>query len=103
MAKSQKWDLANSKKSIFAKFKKSDLLKDNFAKVNSSEMDFLIPKAKKAFIYLQKSSNKALILRYFNLKHYIGISTNVLGYAIDKVLSQMTLNQYSFNYMIHKD
>ena len=51
-----------------------------------SGADFLTSKAKKVFIYLQKSFTKALILKDFDLKCYIRIETNALGYAIDGVL-----------------
>ncbi len=44
---------AKFKKPKLTKPKKSDLVKaQNFAKTNSSKIDFLTPKAKKAFIYL---------------------------------------------------
>ncbi len=55
-------------------------------------MDFLIPKAKDTFIHLKKDFNKALILRHFDLKCYICIQTDALGYAIGRVLSRMTLD-----------
>ena len=67
-------------------FKKSDLSKAKFAKVDF-ETDFLTPKAKKTFIYLKKTFTKALILRHFDPKYYIQIETNALGYAISRVLS----------------
>ena len=35
---------------------------------------------------------KALILHHFDLEHYIRIETNVLGYTIDGVPSQLTSN-----------
>ncbi len=65
-----------------AKFKKS-----NFVKVNLSKIDFLTSKAREAFIYLQKAFTKVLILKYFNLEHYIWIDTDTLGYAISGVPS----------------
>lgn len=52
-----------------AKSKKSDLVKAkklNFAKINSFKTDFFTPKAKKAFIYLQKIFIKVLIFYDFN-------------------------------------
>ncbi len=75
---------AESKKPKLTKFKKPDLAKAN------SKMDFLIPEAKKTFIHLQKAFTKAPILRHFDLKYHIRIKTDVLGYAISAVRSQMT-------------
>ena len=48
---------------------------------------FLTPNAKKIFNYLREIFIKAIILQYFNLKSHIQIKTDVLGYAIGKVLS----------------
>ena len=51
--------LAKSKKPKLTKPKKSNLVKaQNFAKAKSFETDFLISKAKKIFIYLQKAFTK---------------------------------------------
>ncbi len=85
------------------KFKKLDLLKANFAKVNSSGMDFLTLKAKKTFIYLQKAFTETLILRHFDPKCHIRIETDVLEYAMGGVLSQITLNQHFSGHVTHKD
>ncbi len=71
--------------------KKSDLIKaQNFAKVNSSKMDFLTVKAKEAFIHLSKAFSKAPILRHFDMESYIWIETDVLEYVIGRVLNQIT-------------
>ncbi len=78
----------------------------NFAKANSSKTDFLTSEAKKAFIDLQKAFIEALILKNFDPKYYIRIETDVLGYTIGGVLSQITLDnldQPSSNYMTHKN
>ena len=56
------------------------------------EPNFLTPNAKKAFKYSQLAFIKALILQYFDLENYIRIKTNVLGYAIGEVSSQLNLN-----------
>ncbi len=58
-------------------------------------MDFLISKAKKAFINLRKTFTEALILRHYDPKCHIRIETDALGYAIDGVFSQMTSDQHS--------
>ncbi len=73
---------ARSKKLKLTKIKKSD-----FAKANSSETDFLIPEAKKAFIHLRKAFIKAPILRHFDLEYHIRIETNTLEYTISEVFS----------------
>ncbi len=97
--------LAKSKKSKSTKSKKSDLPKANFAKINFGT-DFLTPKAKKAFIHLQKAFIEALILRYFDTKCHLRIETDTLGYAISEVLSKMTSDysdQYSSGHVTYKD
>ncbi len=86
------------------KLKKLDLVKaQNFVRANSSETDFLTSEVKKAFINLQKVFTKALILKHFDPECYIGIETDTLGYAIGGILRQMTSDQHSFSYVIHKD
>ena len=52
--------------------------------------DFFIPGARLAFIKLRQVFVKAPILYHFDLKCYIQIETDVLGYAIGGVLSQLT-------------
>ncbi len=95
-------NLAKSKKSKLTQSRKSDLSKANFAKVNS-RIDFLTPKAKKAFIYLQKAFTKASILRYCNSEYHIQMNADALGYAIGDVLSQIILDQHSSGHVIHED
>ena len=51
---------------------------------------FLNPGARKAFKYLKQAFIKAPILQHFDLESYIRIKTNVLGYAIGEVLSQLS-------------
>ena len=72
-----------TKKSKLTKLKKVRLsnIKANF------KTDFLTPKAKKAFIHLQKAFTKALILRHFDSERHIWIKIDALGYAIGAVLS----------------
>lgn len=63
-------------------------------------MDFSITKAKKAFLHLQKPFIKESILYYFDSECHICIETDVLGYAISKNLSQISLdypNEYFSN------
>ena len=52
-------------------------------------LDFLTPGAKLAFTKLKQTFFKALILHHFELKRHIWIETDVSGYAISKVLSQL--------------
>ena len=70
---------------------------------NFSKIDFLISKTKKSFIYLQKTFIKAQIFDYFDPKHYICIKTNTSRYIINRVLSQITLNQLLSNHIIYKN
>ena len=60
---------------------------------NTGKPKFLTFGAKKAFNCLKETFTKALIFRHFDLECYIWIKTNTLGYAIEKVLSQLISNQ----------
>ena len=51
---------------------------------------FLTSDAKTAFNHLWLAFTKAPILRYFDPECYIWIETDVLGYVIDGMLSQLT-------------
>ena len=52
--------------------------------------DFLIPKARLMFIELRQAFIKAPIFHHFDPEYHIQIKTNVLGYSINRVLSQLT-------------
>ena len=93
-------NLLTGAKSI--KSKKPDLLKANFAKNNSFGTDFLAFKAKKAFMHLQKAFTKAPILRHFDSEYHIHIKIDTSGYAIGRILSQMTLDQHFSGHMTYK-
>ena len=54
--------------------------------------NYLTPKARLALTQLGKAFTKALILQYFNLDCHIRIETNTSGYAINRILSQLTLD-----------
>lgn len=71
-----------------AKAKKLDFIKTNFFRT-----DFLTSKAWIAIVWLCKAFIKALILHYFDLSQYIRMETDTFGFAIGRVLSQMTLDQ----------
>ncbi len=87
-----------SKKLKLTKPKKSDLVK-----THSFGTDFLISKAKKAFIHLQKTFTEAPIFRHFDPECHIRIKTDVLEYTICGVPSQMTSDQHFSGYVTHKD
>lgn len=74
--------------------------KSILAKANSFKTAFLTFGARKAFIHLQKAFSQALILHHFDLKCHIWIETDVLVYAIGKVLSQITLDQLFSDHII---
>ena len=57
-------------------------------------LDFLTPGAKLAFTKLRQAFLKAPILYYFDSERHIRIETDVSGYAIGGVLSQLTLKSY---------
>ena len=48
---------------------------------------FLISNIKKFFKYLKQVFIKALILKHFDLKSYIQIETNILGYAMNRLFN----------------
>ncbi len=89
-------------KNLSSVVKSAKSKKPNFAKANSGT-DFLTPKAKKAFIHLQKAFTKALILRHFDLECHIRIETDASRSAISGVLSQMTSDQHSSGQGTHED
>ena len=60
---------------------------------NLEEPKFLISKAKEAFNRLRQAFTKAPILRHFDSECHIRIETDASGYAIGRVLNQLTPNQ----------
>ena len=56
------------------------------------ESIFVALNTKKTFNHLRLAFKKASILWYFDLKSYIQIETDVSGYVIDRVLSQLNLD-----------
>lgn len=95
MAKYAKTKMTKSKKSNLIKSKKLNLPKAkkfNFIKINYFGIDFFTLAAKKAFIHLHKAIIKVSIIQYLDRDYHIYIKTDVSQYAIDKVLSQITLN-----------
>ena len=61
---------------------------------------FLTTNAKKAFAELRQAFIKAPILNHFDLKHYIQIKTDALGYVIGRIFSQLTLDNLGRCYLI---
>ena len=51
---------------------------------------YLTPDARRVFTQLRQAFNDALILWHFNPQCHIRIETNVSGYVIHAVLSQLT-------------
>ena len=54
-------------------------------------LDFLIPGARLAFTKLRQTFIKALILHHFDLECHIWVETNILGYAIGGIFSELIL------------
>ena len=65
----------------------------NLSKSNKAvePLDFLTPGAKPAFTKLRQAFLKASILHHFNPERHFRIETDVSGYAIGRILSQLTL------------
>ena len=57
----------------------------------AEEPSFLTLDARQAFTQLRQAFTEAPILQYFDSERYIRIETDISGYAISGVLSQMTL------------
>lgn len=82
-------DRSRSNKKLF-KSKKSTIPGNNRA---TKELKFLTSSVRKALNLLRQAFIKAPILQHFDLEYYIQIKTNVSGYAIRSILSQLTFNQ----------
>lgn len=63
---------------------------ENLSKVNSSKTRFLTPEANVVFTCLRKAFIKGRILDHFNRERHIQIKTDALGFAIGKIVSQLT-------------
>ena len=57
-------------------------------------MGYLTFKARSTFTQLRKAFTKAPILGHFYLKYHIWIETDLLGYVISGVLSQLTSDNF---------
>ena len=62
----------------------------NLSKSKKRELGFLTSGARRAFTELRQAFIKALILYHFDPERHIRVETDVLGYVISGVLSQLT-------------
>ena len=67
----------------------------NLSKSKKTESGFLTSEAKRVFTKLRQAFIKAPILHHFNPEHHIQFETDVSGYAIGGVLSQLTSDDLS--------
>ena len=82
-----------TKLKILVKSKNHDFL-PNFRNIEAKP-DFFTIKARLVFIKLRKMFIKALILNNFDPECYIQIKIYTFGYAITKILGQLTSNYLS--------
>ena len=62
------------------------------SKNSNGATGYLTPDTKQAFTQLRQAFTKALILRHFDSEWHIRIETDVSGYAISRVPSQLILD-----------
>ena len=77
---------------VETKVQKSSKFKNLFKSKKTVELDFVTPGAKLAFTKLRQTFLKAPIFHHFDPECHIQIKTDVSGYAIGAVLSQLTLD-----------
>ena len=58
--------------------------------VSNNVSNYLTPEAKRAFNQLRQAFTEAPIIQHFDLERYIQVWTDASGYAIGRVLSQLT-------------
>ena len=61
-------------------------------KLRVKATDYLTSAAKAVFSQLRNTFTKASILHHFDLEWNISIETNISGYFIDRILTQLILN-----------
>ena len=71
---------------------KDKLVKRLLSKNLNGTTGYLTSKARLMFSKLRKMFTKAPILQHFDLECHIQIKTNASGYAISRVLNQLTFN-----------
>ena len=62
--------------------------------------DFFTPRARLAFIKLRQAFVKAPILHHFDLERHIRVETDVSGYVIGEILSQLTFDKLDQWYLV---
>ena len=73
--------------------------------VSKNVSNYLTPDTKKTLDQLRQAFNKAPILKHFDPEQYIRVETEVSGYAIGGVLSQLINNPGQWHplaYFLHK-
>lgn len=63
--------------------------------VSKCGTQFFTPRVMSAFVKLGQAYSISLTWHYVNLEYTIQIETDILGYLIEKILSQITLNGLS--------
>ena len=71
------------------------IVKRSLSKNLNRATGYPIPNARQTFTQLKRTFTKALMLQHFDLKYYIKIKTEVLDYAISRVLNLLFLNNLS--------
>ena len=101
--KSKGKDLSKSQK--LAKSGKNSSKSWNLPNFDATEFgpSFLTPKARSTFNHLWLAFTKAPILQHFDPKYHIYIKTDVLGYTIGGVLSQLTFATSPYEIVIKTD
>ena len=77
---------------IGKKYQKTSKSKKLSKSKNILGSDFFTPRAKLVFTKLRQVLIKTPILHHFDPKHHIQVETDVLGYTIGRVFSQLTLD-----------
>ena len=85
----------NATKSKSQNKSKGKNLTKSKALTQSFESGFFTFRAEQAFTKLKQAIIEVLILHYFDMNGYIWIETDVSGYTIGRLLSQLTLNNSS--------
>ena len=69
--------------------RKDEMVRRSLSKNSNGATGYLTPDTRQAFTQLRQAFNKAPKLRHFDLEYHIRIETDVSGYAIGRVLSQL--------------
>lgn len=66
----------------------------NLVLLKNTKIDFFIPRTRLTFINSRQAFIKVPIIHYFDLKYHIYSETDISGYAINKVSSQLSVNNF---------